>query len=648
VSGSREAVARIGADTSALDRALGRSKSGLKTWASDIKHSVGHALHGAFEGLSEIAGLGGVAAIALIGHETLKLQAHLDQVRFKFGMTAAGINQFRDQLEEVATAKGVNPELLLAGTEKYASLTHDVGQAREMMEMFGDAANVSGASVEQLGSTAATLRGKFGITEVVDMKQALSSLYSESRGGGVTFAEMADHLGYLAPRFSMFGTTGAKGVAELGALFEVMRKGTGSTEEAAGAVSSLMSALLKPAVQKQLKHAGIKLFDVDAKGVRHLRDLSTVLFEIEAKTKGDPGKLAKMFGRPEPVFAMIQLAKAGKASFDSMLASAMGTDQLGADAKAWADTATGKINQAKQRMETSIAKLFTPERIDMIAAAVDKLSRAIQFLASNPGLAIAGVALMKFGGGGGAEGLLGGAEGGKHGAGGGFGSSVRRSLVGATVGYGVGSYLNRDWSGPMATLSTAALTTAGALGPLGNAAGLAGAAIAGLFEIADARITKENKAREDAVFGKFGKERMQEVGTPAQQAAADRYAVRKMQDVGAITADKSGTRSYHVEKLKAALEQDPEFKSMGHANVNLKGQLETGLNAYVTAGLARTMAMAGGAPSAGAGGGGGAFTGAVAALTRVLDQLQRNGIAVRAGEGIAAVSDNDPSHRRGP
>jgi hypothetical protein len=148
----------------------------------------------------------------------------------------------------------------------YIALTGRAGEARDMLGLFARTAAVSGASLEDVAATAATLSNNLGIRDVAEMERALSGIYSQGKSGAVELKNMATILAGVTPQFAGFGVTGAEGIAELGALLQVARQGFGSAEEAATGLRAVMAGLTDAAVLRLhvRRHGGDQVGDVAA------------------------------------------------------------------------------------------------------------------------------------------------------------------------------------------------------------------------------------------------------------------------------------------------------------------------------------------------------------------------------------------------
>jgi hypothetical protein len=151
----------------------------------------------------------------------------------------------------------------------------------------------------------------------------------------------------------------------------------------------------------------------------------------KSKIVKDPRKLARAFGRVEAVKAFMAIRE-NRDAFEDLATAARDSDAVQADAAKRRESDAFRIQRALNDVKLSIARAFTPERIEKVAKALELMARGIEILVDNlPTVAaiLAGLklspALNQLIGAGGLGGVLGGggaAGGGRAGGGRGGGA----------------------------------------------------------------------------------------------------------------------------------------------------------------------------------------------------------------------------------
>src|SRR3990172_11279060 len=142
----------------------------------------------------------------------------------------------------------------------------------------------------------------------------------------------------------------------MGAMLQVMRRGFGSSSEAATGLQALMTAVAKNA--KKLRGAGIEIFDTGPGGVERMRELDDIVFALIEKTKGNPLLLQKLLGRQEAVAAVLPLMAAGRAEFDKMAAAGADSNEVAKDFATYMDSAAGKTAEAGAAIKKTFSDLL--------------------------------------------------------------------------------------------------------------------------------------------------------------------------------------------------------------------------------------------------------------------------------------------------
>jgi len=272
--------------------------------------------------------------------------------------------------------------------------------------------------------------------------------------GSVEFAEMGSLLGPILAQFSKFGRTGVHQIGEVIGAIQVMQAEFGMTpEKAATAFDSLITQLIKN--KDVLKRAGVVVFEHRG-GKDYFKSFGDVIDQFKGRGLLDnQGELFKLLKESKAITALRALGKdENRAKWRKISAETQKANDVQKNAQEWVEDSAGRTAAAMARMKQTMAEVFTPERIEKFAEAMERVADAVAWIADNLGVAGAALAAWKLG-----PGLLGllAAQGGAGGALGAVGKgagAVAKGFLPVTLsgaaGYGIGTYADRkfgisDW-----------------------------------------------------------------------------------------------------------------------------------------------------------------------------------------------------------
>lgn len=392
---TRRALIGIEIDPSWMDGGLREARGKLKRWQTEIRRNASSA-----KGMSALGGMlagavGGVAAGVTgramsfaedVGRDVLAVEKAMTRLQIAGGATAVEMATFRQRMLEVSTATGVAQRDLVAGAAAYQGLTGDAAGARSSIALFAKVANASGAEMADIAKTAASLRDNLQI-DPANFQQAFDILITQGKAGAIELNELSTLLSGLAPSFAAFkGGVGVSGLADLGAAFQITRKGFGSAAEASTGLRAFAVAVQRSA--DKFKKEGVSIFSTNPKtGKKELRGLFEIVDAIgKSPLANDPTLLTKAFGSDEAKRTYDQLVQ-NRALLARIAKEGAASDAVNRDSADFLASRAGKIEIAMNRAKTALAEAFTPERIERFADALGKTAElfadivgAVEFL----------------------------------------------------------------------------------------------------------------------------------------------------------------------------------------------------------------------------------------------------------------------------
>lgn len=227
----------------------------------------------------------------------------------------------KEFFEVAKNVRGVTAEAAADAASRFVSLTGDLTTVRGSLRDFAVAATASGAEVGDVAEAVASVSTQFGVTDPKEVRDVLAALIYQGKAGSFELKDAASLFQRLAASGAAFGISkDAQGVKTLGGITQIARSGTGSGEQAATAVESLLTNL--KVKSDDLRAAGVKVYDNGK-----VRDVPSILVDAIAKVGGTNteqknSQLAQIFGE-QGIRAINPLV----AKYQALFASTQGTTE---------------------------------------------------------------------------------------------------------------------------------------------------------------------------------------------------------------------------------------------------------------------------------------------------------------------------------
>jgi TP901 family phage tail tape measure protein len=322
-------------------------------------------------GTNAVMALGG--ALLDQGKAVMDFEDRLVRLQITARKTPEEMRAFADSVRRSSNETGINATQILAGAQAYVALTGDMDGAAASARQWSRVAQATNSDVKDIAGTAAALKQQMKI-EPGQMEAAFAALTIQGKEGAIELKDLAAELSSIAPMWAEFkGGKGLSGLKELGATLQVGKRGFGGdASETVTGLQSLLVAIQKNA--KRFESAKIKVFDKDPKtGVKTMRSVLDIVDSIgKSKLVKDPTKLEKAFGRVEAYRFFLQMRN-GREDIRKLVEAAGDVGVIGRDLDTYLASPAGKIKQSFEEMKNRIAEAFTPERIEMFAAGMQKV-----------------------------------------------------------------------------------------------------------------------------------------------------------------------------------------------------------------------------------------------------------------------------------
>jgi TP901 family phage tail tape measure protein len=319
--------------------------------------------------------LGGAAGIGAIKHVG-DLSQRLTYLGIQANASDAEIAKLHSSIIKVAQDKDirVDPSGILEGVEVIVEKLGDLGIAEGNLRNIGLAMRATGAEGKAVGDMIANFKEKFDL-KPEEMLPALDILVKQGKAGAFTLKDMVTQGNRVTAAYGSMGRKGLPAVREMGAMLQVFRKSSGSAEETSTAFKNFFSDLMEPGKQKVLKANGISIWDPEKlkEGKKVVRSAVDIIDELLRKSKGDPEKLAKVFGM-QSLDGVKAFISTWQSSGKNAALEFMNINGDGAELMADSARASKEFNAAIQNLQTSWQKFAKQELTKPVKDMADYLN----------------------------------------------------------------------------------------------------------------------------------------------------------------------------------------------------------------------------------------------------------------------------------
>ena len=232
------------------------------------------------------------------GKMVISLERRFTRLGIQANKSADEMNLLKKEIYDAANAPDirVNPDQITSAIEEIVEKTGDLEFARKNIRNIGAAIQATGAQGVSIGGIMAEFQ-KMGITQEQQVLKAIDLLNVQGKAGAFTLQNLASLGPRVITAYTSMGRGGVGAIKEMGAALQMIRMGTGSSEQAATAFEALLRTLGDKKKVAMLQKGGIKVFDPEElkKGKEVLRPINELMVEIIKTTGGKKTVLSKVF-----------------------------------------------------------------------------------------------------------------------------------------------------------------------------------------------------------------------------------------------------------------------------------------------------------------------------------------------------------------
>ena len=261
-------------------RQYGSALGGLASRGRAAMHGLQSTTQLAVRGLDKLGNRytallgGGAAAIAVRG--TMNIQEQLTRLGITADASDEIIKGLHNSILDAANAPDirVDPSQILAAVDSVMEKTGDLKFAQENIRNIGLAIQASGADGAAIGDIFAEFQ-KQGMSA----KDALASvdvLIAQGKAGAFTLKDLASLGPRVVTSYTALGRRGPQAMKEMGAVLQMIRMSTGSSEQATTAWEAMLRTFSDRKKVQFLEKQGVKLSNKDGS----LRAANELMVEI--------------------------------------------------------------------------------------------------------------------------------------------------------------------------------------------------------------------------------------------------------------------------------------------------------------------------------------------------------------------------------
>jgi len=299
--------------SSAAEQAERRSAGAVARSGTAIAASAGAAAR-ARGGGALAAGMGASAAgmagrviaptaMAYGGVRAFQRFASVEEALLRIGITADAsdeqIKEMEGSLRGLAIGTGKSFTEVAGGVDALVTGGLELQKALQAIPAIAKTAQASGSEIADVSNSTLALTQNLGIA-ADKMQSAFDIMVAGGKAGKFELKDMARYLPSIIPAAVAVGMKGEEGLKRLVTALQVVRAGTGSTEEAASSMSNVFAKMESEQTAKRFAKMGINLGKEMAKARKEGKDLLEVFVDLSHKAlKGDLSKVPQLFSDME-------------------------------------------------------------------------------------------------------------------------------------------------------------------------------------------------------------------------------------------------------------------------------------------------------------------------------------------------------------
>lgn len=250
-------------------------------------------------GMAATAAVGAAegAAIGSVFKRSSDFNYSLAGIGVTANMQSVAVKSLSNDIINLGRDTNQGAEKIKAALGYLVAASGDLNQSKAALKDIGTTATAASADVEDVAKASFTLIDALKV-KPEELKDSLEALVAAGKAGNFEFKDMAGNLPMLGASFAGLKMKGKEAAATIGAALQIVRKGAGSSEEAAGNLQNFMAKLLSPETLKKSEKLGMNLHKVVKQAWKKGENPFEAGVEAIAKmtSEADLKKLGELFG----------------------------------------------------------------------------------------------------------------------------------------------------------------------------------------------------------------------------------------------------------------------------------------------------------------------------------------------------------------
>jgi TP901 family phage tail tape measure protein len=253
----------------------------------------------AFASRNSVGAIAAPAALAASYKQYADVDRQISRIGITANASASELAGVRKQIEGIAYETAQSSGKVTGGLDVLVAQGRSLKEGLEFLPSVARTAAAAGAEIDDIAKSADAVSSNFKIAGR-DMQAAFDIMAEGGKAGQFELKDQSRYLPSLAPAAAAAGFTGTKGLTDLVALLQIMRKGSGSSEEASSSMSNIFQKMESEETVKRFDKFGIKLRGGLEKARKEGKNLVEVFADLtEQALKGDFSKLPQLFSDME-------------------------------------------------------------------------------------------------------------------------------------------------------------------------------------------------------------------------------------------------------------------------------------------------------------------------------------------------------------
>lgn len=235
--------------------------------------------------------VGGTALLRAAIRDVTEFERGLMEMRLTAGLTADEMGKVRQRLVDLAPGTLQLPEDQLAAFKDMVAAGVDPAQVIAGLEAMNRTSTASFSDIQDIAASTVDLFQKMEI-DPGKLERAFNIMHKAGKEGRFELKDMARFFPSVTSDAAKFGMTSERGLAQMAAMLQISRKGTGDASSAANNMRNFFAQIIR--YRQQYAKAGINIWDfLDVKTgkFKEGKGFDEFFAEIMQKTGGSAAKL---------------------------------------------------------------------------------------------------------------------------------------------------------------------------------------------------------------------------------------------------------------------------------------------------------------------------------------------------------------------